>query len=887
MQSVKASHPARVPATPVVRLILGFALAVACAAAPATAESVGPITFDVTGANPAGTSINELVIDSVGEINIEPVSFGFTIDGSPSASGALRYGPQISTVANGWGLEGPTEGVLTVDFGEEIISFTAGMVLSYRESESAVILATATDASGAVLEQQVFGTFIAVSEENLFAETLIVFDTPPTTRTVSFQMNSIARRFLFDNLTFQTTPRPVQPPDEARAVALGTLPEVAALASGDLVAAWLEQQYVYISILDQQGGLVYGPRRAGVSPRIESVPAVHALENGGFAVAWYSVAATVSPESSDGIYLRVFDATGSASQPPRHLAATTLAAHNSSIDISEGSTLIAVTWADHRTSGTRFLSPDGSMATPNLGSIGDQEPECGTGSAEIDDLVLLVWCESFALDPEEGQTQAPEVAVIARSFSADGTPAGDRFVVSDRLLGEISDLQVVALPASNGEPGRVVAVWRQSKQSNQPIVFARLLTSTHTLTPVLKVQPQADPSTDQPRVSANRDGDFIVTWRRSLEDAAQPGHPPSAAHEIHGRAYYRSGVAASPSQPLLVDASIDIVTYSLQWTMDHLQLVWENSVDALTLQGVYLSTIPLTANEDHCTSMSGHLCLAEERFRATVQWRDFTGGSGEGTAIPMTSDTGYFWFFQEGTADLVVKVLDGTGINGKHWVFFGSLTNVEFDLVLEDRLSGQTKTYHNPALQFASVGDTSAFDQVQLPGQEGLHDAPEVRQVAGSEFWQPESLDVEPSAQGVSARPTSMPGAEQAVFQPNQSGQTCEAIAATIPGSVCVDDRFIASCEWEDFTDGQGTGVGRSLARDTSTFWFFQPSNIELMVKILDGRSINGHFWIFYGALTDVGFTLSIVDSVTGESKSYTNPLGNFASVGDLTAFSG
>ncbi|HXO42065.1 MAG TPA: hypothetical protein VN999_11480, partial [Thermoanaerobaculia bacterium] len=28
-------------------------------------------------------------------------------------------------------------------------------------------------------------------------------------------------------------------------------------------------------------------------------------------------------------------------------------------------------------------------------------------------------------------------------------------------------------------------------------------------------------------------------------------------------------------------------------------------------------------------------------------------------------------------------------------------------------------------------------------------------------------------------------------------------------------------------------------------FWFFDPSNVELTVKVLDGRAVNGHFWVF------------------------------------------
>ena len=75
------------------------------------------------------------------------------------------------------------------------------------------------------------------------------------------------------------------------------------------------------------------------------------------------------------------------------------------------------------------------------------------------------------------------------------------------------------------------------------------------------------------------------------------------------------------------------------------------------------------------------------------------------------------------------------------------------------------------------------------------------------------------------------------------------------------------------------------LTSDSGAFWFFQPSNIELVVKVLDGRAINGHFWVFYGALSNVGYTITVTDTATGESKTYTNPEGHLASLADTEAF--
>ena len=115
----------------------------------------------------------------------------------------------------------------------------------------------------------------------------------------------------------------------------------------------------------------------------------------------------------------------------------------------------------------------------------------------------------------------------------------------------------------------------------------------------------------------------------------------------------------------------------------------------------------------------------------------------------------------------------------------------------------------------------------------------------------------------------------------------CAAAPAcsTTTERLCLNNRFLITTTWKDFSGNTGTGKPIQLTPDTGSFWFFNPENLELMIKALDGRTVNGKWWIFYGALSNVEYTINVVDTVTGAVKTYSNPSGTFASRGDTNAF--
>jgi len=69
-------------------------------------------------------------------------------------------------------------------------------------------------------------------------------------------------------------------------------------------------------------------------------------------------------------------------------------------------------------------------------------------------------------------------------------------------------------------------------------------------------------------------------------------------------------------------------------------------------------------------------------------------------------------------------------------------------------------------------------------------------------------------------------------------------------------------------------------------FYFRNPNNAEMLVKVLDGCPINSRYWVFYAATTNVEFTLTVVDTDNGTTRTYPNPRGMAAApIQDTSAF--
>jgi len=117
------------------------------------------------------------------------------------------------------------------------------------------------------------------------------------------------------------------------------------------------------------------------------------------------------------------------------------------------------------------------------------------------------------------------------------------------------------------------------------------------------------------------------------------------------------------------------------------------------------------SNLGPCWSESSALCLNQARFKVTATWETAPGVTGQGFAVPLTADSGYFWFFSDTNVEIVIKVLDACQGFNRFWVFAAGLTNVGVAITVEDTRTGIVRHYANPrGTAFQPILDTQAFD---------------------------------------------------------------------------------------------------------------------------------------------------------------------------------
>lgn len=133
---------------------------------------------------------------------------------------------------------------------------------------------------------------------------------------------------------------------------------------------------------------------------------------------------------------------------------------------------------------------------------------------------------------------------------------------------------------------------------------------------------------------------------------------------------------------------------------------------ALGGAGVAFLTAPVAVNCGVSTATT--LCL-NNRYTVRAFWRtNATPGTHYDGQAQVAScpnpGSGLFWFFAPTNWEVMVKVLNGCGLNNRWWVFSAATTNVYYRLEVTDVTSGAQKIYFNyPGPPAPAVTDTDAF----------------------------------------------------------------------------------------------------------------------------------------------------------------------------------
>jgi 6-phosphogluconolactonase len=273
-----------------------------------------------------------------------------------------------------------------------------------------------------------------------------------------------------------------------------------------------------------------------------------------------------------------------------------------------------------------------------------------------------------------------------------------------------------------------------------------------------------------------------------------------------------------------------------------------------------------------CTSGANGQCLLGGRFLVEALFQDANGNSGLANVVPITTDTAYLWFFSPTNVEVVVKLVNGCGLGNHFWVFAGGLTNVHVILRVTDSQTGAVRYYEVPfGPPFTPIQDTSAF------GTCSTRAAADADAEAATALRQSAIADV-------NARLTALAAAKQAAQQEPDLVPACVDTALHI----CLNnDRFRVEATFNAGASGSGPAQAVKLTPDTGYLWFFSSSNVEAIVKVLNGCGLNGKYWVFAGGLTNVQVTLTVTDTQTGQARQYNNPSNTtFQPIQDTSAFS-
>jgi len=643
-----------------------------------------------------------------------------------------------------------------------------------------------------------------------------------------------------------------------------------AVAGGGFVAVWSDGATLSARELDATGQPSSAARALATGhPRSPEVVVFH---DRSYAVAWYD------PEraqvlarfvAADGVAGPEVVVAGAEPDPGFGFGGLDAAA-------GPGGATLAIVWTDGATVFLRELRADGTGVSPPFPvesyldltgfRTGLFTPVVLTG---LDGAVRVFWVVGSA---------APEV-------SREGSISGRRVVRAANPGGYDLAGQIFAglghdPEAALGADGSYLLAWagRQTTiadppppDSEGPIVESQLFDADDRRRgePVRLDPGPFTPSAAVSVAASPLDG-FAVAWQAQLPGAIE-GLTTTLGVDLGPL-----GQPAGAPRPLAPPESAGQAAPDLAFTADgELVAAWQEIEDP-TIVHIVCPGERIRVRRYAVDCAGEAVCVGGGRFEIAVEYFDPRRGlSGSGRGAALTGDTAYFWFFAADRVEVVAKVIDGRAVNGHFWFYWGGLTDLGLRITLHDRLTGATRSYESAPGAFASAGDVAA-----LAGGESFT-------VARLDAF---GLDREAVAADAAVAPSEVAAILAASLPHAAAGAStsaagpCSPPALPVvprPGLCLAGERFEVEATWH--AGGRsGAGEGVELGDESGYLWFFAPDNVELMIKVLDGRALNGNFWVFYAALTNLEYDLVVRHFSQHREWRRHNPAGGFGSGGDV-----
>ena len=294
-------------------------------------------------------------------------------------------------------------------------------------------------------------------------------------------------------------------------------------------------------------------------------------------------------------------------------------------------------------------------------------------------------------------------------------------------------------------------------------------------------------------------------------------------------------------------------------------------------------TVTMPSGATKARSLQGSQFGVNFSARADNSWFN-------GRAAPWSSDKGVlYWLFDSENPEALVKVLDGRSVNDYWW----------FDVaVISDLLTAARVTHRGTGDEWVVVTGLGK-DVFSDPGESanrlahcaypasrtdnrcavwGYGTTVSLRDAWNSSGRIPSSYFLSPSASADGGQRAASPAGR--LFNLNRSdgshapADTDRADLQPVPGAMASIASVASGLHSSRFgvnfrAKANGSTVfGRSASWSSDQgilYWLFDPQNPEALVKVLDGRGINGHWWLDLAVASDLRSVALVTHSGTGD----------------------